>query len=183
MAGSGVGVAASFCFALGIARESSGATPSGATPRLNVVLIVSDDERLDANRRMRNVQRLLAREGMRFDRYYTTTSECCPSRASILTGRYPHHSGVVANFGPHGYPSFDDRSTLATWLHDAGYTTALVGKYLNGYTLDGDHRVPPVGQGGGDGQRAGGALLPIHARRGRPSRALRATPRTTRRPS
>lgn len=136
-------VAASFCFALGIARDSTGATSSAATPRLNVVVIVSDDERLDADRRMPNVQRLLAREGVRFDRYYTTTSECCPSRASILTGQYPHHTGVVANFGRHGYPSFDDRSTLATWLHDAGYTTALVGKYLNGYTLDGDHRAPP----------------------------------------
>ena len=80
---------------------------------------------------------------MTFDRYYTTTSECCPSRASILTGQYPHHTGVVANFGPSGYPSFDESSTLATWLHDAGYTTALVGKYLNGYTLDGNHHVPP----------------------------------------
>jgi hypothetical protein len=59
-------VAASLCFALGIARDSSGATSSAATPRLNVVVIVSDDERLDANRRMRNVQRLLAREGVRF---------------------------------------------------------------------------------------------------------------------
>lgn len=136
-------VAASLCFALGIARDASSATPSTTTSRLNVVVIVSDDERLDANRGMRNVRHLLAREGVRFDRYYTTTSECCPSRASILTGQYPHHTGVVANFGPHAYPSFDDRSTLATWLHDAGYATAMVGKYLNGYTLDGDHRIPP----------------------------------------
>jgi len=141
--GLGSVVVAALCLALGIARDSSGATPSTTTPRLNVVVIVSDDERLDANRRMRNVQRLLAREGVRFDRYYTTTSECCPSRASILTGQYPHHSGVVANFGSHGYPRFDDRSTLATWLHDAGYTTAMVGKYLNGYTLAGDRRIPP----------------------------------------
>ena len=89
--GLGSVVVAALCLALGIARDSSGATPSTTTPRLNVVVIVSDDERLDANRRMRNVQRLLAREGVRFDRYYTTTSECCPSRASILTGQYPHH--------------------------------------------------------------------------------------------
>ena len=136
-------VAASLCLAVGMARDSSGGASAASTPRLNVVVIVSDDERLDADLRMRNVQRLLAREGVRFDRYYTTTSECCPSRASILTGQYPHHSGVVANFGQHGYPSFRERSTLATWLHDAGYTTAMVGKYLNGYTLDGDHRVPP----------------------------------------
>ena len=137
-------VAASLSLTLGIARDSSSAAAApGGTPRLNVVVIVSDDERFDANRRMRNVQLLLGREGVTFDRYYTTTSECCPSRASILTGQYPHHTGVVANFGPAGYPSFDESSTLATWLHDAGYTTALVGKYLNGYTLDGNHHVPP----------------------------------------
>ena len=137
-------VAASLSVALGIARDSSSAAAAaGGTPRLNVVVIVSDDERFDANRRMRNVQLLLGREGVTFDRYYTTTSECCPSRASILTGQYPHHTGVVANFGPGGYPSFDESSTLATWLHDAGYTTALVGKYLNGYTLAGNHHVPP----------------------------------------
>jgi arylsulfatase A-like enzyme len=136
-------VGASLCLALGIARDSSSAASSaGGAPRLNVVLIASDDERVDANRRMRNVARLLAGEGVRFDRYYTTTSECCPSRASILTGQDPHHTGVVANFGSHGYPSFDESSTLATWLHDAGYTTALVGKYLNDYTLTGDHHVP-----------------------------------------
>jgi arylsulfatase A-like enzyme len=137
------GVAASLSLTLGVVRDSGAAAATGATPRLNVVVIVSDDERLDANRRMRNVSRLLAREGVSFDRYYTTTSECCPSRASILTGQYPHHTGVTANFGPDGYPSFDESSTLATWLHDAGYTTALVGKYLNGYTLVGDHHVPP----------------------------------------
>jgi hypothetical protein len=54
-------VVAALCLALGIARDSSGATPSTTTPRLNVVVIVSDDERLDANRRMRNVQRLARR--------------------------------------------------------------------------------------------------------------------------
>ena len=137
-------VAASLSLALGVARDSgTAAAPSDAPSRPNVVVIVSDDERYDANRRMRNVSRLLARAGVTFDRYYTTTSECCPSRASILTGQYPHHTGVVANFGPGGYPSFDESSTLATWLHDAGYTTALVGKYLNGYTLAGNHHVPP----------------------------------------
>ena len=50
-------VAASLSLTLGIARDSSGAAASpGGTPRLNVVVIVSDDERFDANRRMRNVR-------------------------------------------------------------------------------------------------------------------------------
>ena len=136
-------IAACVGVGLGVARDSSGVIRPQAPTRLNVVVLVSDDERFDANGRMRNVQRLLARDGVRFSRFYVTTSECCPSRASILTGRYPHHTGVVANFGRYGYVNFDERSTLATWLHDAGYTTALVGKYLNGYTLTGHHRIPP----------------------------------------
>jgi N-acetylglucosamine-6-sulfatase len=136
--------AAFFLLALGIAGGSNGGTGAAATAaRLNVVVIVSDDERLDANATMRNVELLLARHGVRFGRYYVTTSECCPSRTTMLTGQYPHRTGVVANFGKYSYPSFDERSTLATWLHRAGYTTALVGKYLNDYTLAGGHRVPP----------------------------------------
>ena len=96
---------------------------------------------------MRNVQRLLAREGVRFDRYYTTTSECCSVARSILTGHI-RTTRACRELRAHGYPRFDDRSTLATWLHDAGYTTAMVGKYLNGYTLAGDRRVRPGGTGG-----------------------------------
>jgi arylsulfatase A-like enzyme len=72
-----------------------------------------------------------------------TTSECCPSRASILCGQYAHTTGVVQNFGPASYPRFYEKSNLATWLHDGGYTTALVGKYLNDYTIYGRHHIPP----------------------------------------
>jgi arylsulfatase A-like enzyme len=136
-------VAAAASVALGIGRDSTAVGAPPAPARLNVVVIVADDERLDENGRMRNVQRLLARHGVRFAQYVATTPECAPSRATFLTGRSPDDTGVIANFGPHGYASFDESSTLATWLHDAGYRTALVGKYLNDYTLDGDHHVPP----------------------------------------
>ncbi len=116
---------------------------ASASPRLNVVFIVSDDERVDGNAVMADVRRLLARHGVTFDNMRVTTSECGPSRASILTGEYSHHTGVLDNFGPHSYPAFDERADLAVWLHRAGYRTALVGKYLNDYTLDGHHAVPP----------------------------------------
>lgn len=109
----------------------------------NLVVILSDDQRWDTLARMHNVQRLIARHGVTFRNAFTTTSECCPSRASILTGQYSHHTGVVQNFGPASYPAFDERSNLAVWLHDAGYETALVGKYLNDYTVYGHHRIPP----------------------------------------
>jgi arylsulfatase A-like enzyme len=111
--------------------------------RLNVVLILSDDERVDGDSVMKNVHRLLALHGVTFADYHVTTSECGPSRASILLGEYAHHTGVVDNFGPHSYPAFDARSALPVWLHDAGYRTALVGKYLNDYTLDGHDAIPP----------------------------------------
>src|SRR5262249_27638194 len=91
---------------------------------------------------MPNVRRLLADHGVTFTNSFVTTSECCPSRASILTGEYAHDTGVIQNFSPTSYPAFDQSSNLPVWLHDAGYETALVGKYLNDYTVYGNHAVP-----------------------------------------
>lgn len=128
-----------------VALFPSGASaPNGrAAARLNIVVILADDERADSNVLMHNVQRLLATHGVTFTNAFVTTSECCPSRASILTGQYSHNTGVFANFGPSSYPHFYEKSNLAVWLHDAGYETALVGKYLNDYTVYGNHHVPP----------------------------------------
>jgi N-acetylglucosamine-6-sulfatase len=106
-------------------------------------VILADDARFNALRWMPNVRRLLARHGTTFPNMFVTTSQCCPSRASILTGQYAHTTGVVQNFGSASYPQFDESSNLATWLHRSGYDTALVGKYLNDYTVYGHHRVPP----------------------------------------
>jgi N-acetylglucosamine-6-sulfatase len=116
---------------------------TGTGRRFNVVVILSDDERVDGTSVMRNVRRLLVRHGVTFANYHVTTSECGPSRASILTGEYAHHTGVVDNFGLHSFPAFDANSTLAVWLHDAGYDTALVGKYINDYTIYGHHKTAP----------------------------------------
>ncbi len=127
------------------ARAASTHTESAQTtkPRLNFVFILSDDERVEGNTVTKNVRHLLAAHGVTFTNFDVTTSECGPSRASILTGQYSHHTGVTDNFGPHGYPSFNESSDLAVWLHHAGYETALVGKYLNDYSLDGHNQVPP----------------------------------------
>ena len=115
--------------------------------RLNVVVILSDDERSDGTSVMRNVQSLLANHGVTFTNAHVTTSICGPSRASILTGQYAHHTGVTDNFGTHSYPAFaakDESNDLAVWMKNAGYETGLVGKYVNAYT-DGfvNHAVPP----------------------------------------
>ena len=110
----------------------------------NIVFILSDDQRADTLWAMPNVRRLLAAHGVTFTHFYATTPVCCPSRASFLTGQYSHHTGVLDNVGEQGgAQAFDDRSTLATWLHDAGYTTGLFGKYLNGYPELDECRVPP----------------------------------------
>ena len=113
-----------------------------ADRRLNIVFILSDDEREQGDAVMHNVQQLLAKHGVTFSNFDVTTSECGPSRASILTGQYDQHTGVTDNFGPHSYPAFN-RDDLAVWLHRDGYRTAIVGKYLNDYTVYGHNRVDP----------------------------------------
>jgi arylsulfatase A-like enzyme len=115
---------------------------TAALVRPNIVVILADDQRFDTLSQMPHVRQLAA-QGVTFTNSFVTTSECCPSRASILTGEYAHTDGVLQNFGPTSYPNFDESNNLAVWLHDAGYQTALVGKYLNDYTVYGDHRVPP----------------------------------------
>jgi arylsulfatase A-like enzyme len=124
--------------------SSGAAAASGGDRPLNIVLIVTDDQRADTLQFMPNVERLLAGHGVTFRNFFVTTPLCCPSRASILTGQYSRHTGVLDNFGPHGGAlSFDDHSTVATWLSDAGYTNGLVGKYLNQYSALGRCYFPP----------------------------------------
>ena len=92
---------------------------------------------------------LLRERGTTFSRCYATTPICGPSRASILRGQYAHNHGVLRNGGENGgFPAFHaaghEASTIATWLQEAGYTTGLVGKYLNGYPRISRRRGDPV---------------------------------------
>lgn len=102
---------------------------------------------------MPHVQRLRSR-GTTFTNYVVTDSLCCPSRASIFTGCYPHNTGIFTNVGPDGgfalfHARGEETDTFATRLQDRGYRTALMGKYLNGYTaqgrVDGKPRYVPPG--------------------------------------
>ena len=135
-------VAASSVAIARLESAAHGATAPAPAKRPNIVVILSDDARFDSLGRMPNVERLLALHGVTFRNMFVTTSECCPSRASILTGQYSHTNGVIQNFGPAGYMHFDQGSNLAVWLQSAGYDTALVGKYLNDYTYYGHHEIP-----------------------------------------
>ena len=100
----------------------------------DIVLVVSDDQRFDTLWAMPILTERLAGRGVTFPDAFVTNPLCCPSRASILTGNYSHTHLVYRQDPPFGrFEWFDDRSTLATWLHDAGYRTGLFGKYLDGY--------------------------------------------------
>ena len=117
------------------ARASTVTTPP------NIVLILTDDQRWNSLWAMPNVQSDLAAKGVTFSNSFVVDSLCCPSRASILTGKYSHGTSVYANAGDYGgFHRFSDVSTVATWLHGAGYHTGLVGKYLNGYKFN---YIPP----------------------------------------
>lgn len=117
-------------------------------PPPNIILIVTDD--LDANSMVGLPQiDAMASEGLSFSRFYVTTPVCGPSRVSFLRGQYAHNHGVVRNEDPRGgFPRFQDLglefSTIGTWLQDAGYRTALLGKYMNGYP-SGQPTYVPVG--------------------------------------
>ena len=102
-------------------------------PPPNIVLILTDDQRADTLEYMPIVRRTLGKHGVTFTNAYVSNPVCCPSRASILTGLYSHSTGVYTNNFAGGFAAFDDSSTIATWLQDAGYHTGLFGKYLNGY--------------------------------------------------
>jgi len=79
----------------------------------------------------------LAEEGVRFSQFYCA-ARCCPSRASLLTGLYPHQAGMGGMVSTHGKPKhegpyqgyLDDRCvTIAEVLNEAGYRTYMSGKW------------------------------------------------------
>ncbi len=120
-----------------------------ASTQPNFVVIEVDDQRFDSStilNYMPNVTNWLVSQGVWFQNdSYTPTPLCCPSRTSFLTGLYSHDTGVWKN-SPDvggGVAYLDDSQTLAVWLSNSGYRTALVGKYLNGYSQLESTYIPP----------------------------------------
>ena len=109
--------------------------PSATHP--NIVFVLTDDLSWDLVRYMPHV-RALERRGMTFTNYTVDDSLCCPSRASIFSGKFSHDTHVYSNAAPSGgfyrfHRLGEENSTFATSLLSAGYRTALFGKYLNQY--------------------------------------------------
>jgi arylsulfatase len=119
---------------------------SSSAPRPNIVVILADDLGFSdvscygSETQTPHIDSLAAR-GVRFRQFYNN-GRCCPSRASLLTGLYPHQVGVGAMID--GYakwirdaaarPSYDDHlsadaPTIAELLHSAGYRTLMCGKW------------------------------------------------------
>jgi arylsulfatase A-like enzyme len=105
----------------------------------NVVVILSDDQPL---RSLGWMPYLSSRKWTKFTNAFLSNPLCCPSRATILTGLYSHHTGIETNSDA---PDFDDSNTVATWLDEAGYRTGFVGKYLNKFPWDRGRRYVPPG--------------------------------------
>jgi len=119
------------------------AAPSIRAPqpaaRPNIVFIMTDDQRQDAmsaygNRILRTPNMdAIGSGGMRFTEFFVTNSLCQPSRASFLTGLYSHAHGVLSNGGGPDFANHPglrpDQQTFVHLLRDAGYRTALVGKW------------------------------------------------------
>ncbi len=124
--------------ATGAVHSQVPAAPASAGQAPNVLFVLTDDERLDDMQYMPQVRQLIADQGMSFDSEFDNVTLCCPARTSILRGQYSHNTGVLTNGGSNGgfetaHRENVEQSTIATAMHDAGYTTGLFGKYLNGY--------------------------------------------------
>src|SRR5262245_53780438 len=136
-----------------------GVPASASTPKAkpgkkpNIVFILTDD--LDRSlyfdaARFPKFNSLLVDKGTTFSNHFVTDSLCCPSRSSILRRQFVHNHDVRSNRPPLGgfdncQSNGDEQSTIATWLHDAGYRTGLLGKYLNGYPKGADAMFVPPG--------------------------------------
>jgi len=123
------------------------AAPASRPP--NVLLIFSDDQgTVDLNcygstDLATPTLDALARSGVRFTQFYAAAPVCSPSRAALLTGRYPQRAGVPGNVGIHAVGLPDAQVTIAEMLKGAGYQTALIGKWHLGKV----RRYGPLDQG------------------------------------
>lgn len=119
------------------------AAPAGAA-RPNVVVIETDDQTVADLASMPETQRLIGDRGVTFVNSFVSLSQCCPSRATFLTGQYAHNHNVRSTEPPFGgFGAFEDSESVAVWLRRAGYETALVGKYLNQYGKHDPSYIPP----------------------------------------
>lgn len=137
--------------------SSAAAQFISAQTRPNIVIILADD--LDAIvtpqffPEVLPVVDSLQKSGIDFENSFVPMSICCPSRAGLLSGRYGDETEVLRNGGEKGgWDDFrdDEPFALPAHLSKAGYRTAMIGKYLNGYQTE-KEKLPPLPYGWTDG--------------------------------
>jgi len=109
----------------------------------NIVLVVTDDLTKKDYSDLGKALGPFTSGGTFFHNAFVTTSLCCPSRASTLTGLYAHNHHITQHIDPNtGYEQYHDEGydqrDLPVWLRNEGYRTGLVGKYMNKYQAPGD---------------------------------------------
>jgi arylsulfatase A len=129
---------------LSIAASNSFAEPStlinSSKPKPNIILILADDLGYgdigsygSTTIKTPNIDSM-AQQGAKFNEFYAASPVCTPSRAGLLTGRYPIRQGIHQVFYPESFQGMDpEEITIAELLKDAGYATGLVGKWHLGH--------------------------------------------------
>ena len=107
---------------------------ASATKQPNIVFILSDDQDLllGSLNFMPSIQKYLLQQGTSLSNHFTSTPVCCPSRSSIITGRFPHNYPQIHPTQKTSCldPSHDKLSVFSK-LHNAGYRVGLFGKHMN----------------------------------------------------
>jgi N-acetylglucosamine-6-sulfatase len=119
---------------VGCAAEAQVTVPE----RPNILVVLTDDQPYYTTAQMPELQSGLVGRGVSFSRAFLVDPLCCPTRATILTGKYTHNHHIVSNALPDGgakkfRQDSLEKDTVATRLDAAGYSSGLFGKYMNGY--------------------------------------------------
>jgi N-acetylglucosamine-6-sulfatase len=147
------------CAVIAAIAAAGGSSASGASPKPNIVLVVTDDQTVSdlyarggrgahGPRVMPETLRLIAGAGVTFGRAYSSNPISCPSRSTILTGQYSFNHGIFANVFPDGgfcsAPGrLDLNRSLPVWLQARGYRTLHYGRFLNGWGNGNESLIPP----------------------------------------
>ncbi|XP_031602255.1 N-acetylglucosamine-6-sulfatase [Oreochromis aureus] len=132
----------------------SGSSGASSSRRPNIVLILTDDldVAIGGLNPLNKTKKLIGDAGMTFTNAFVASPLCCPSRASILTGKYPHNHHVInntldGNCSSKAWQKSEEPHTFPALLKaSAGYQTFFAGKYLNQYghsEAGGVEHVPP----------------------------------------